>query len=373
MQDLFQAQSGGAEYLQRQLITYIGNKRALLPFLASAVDVVKARKGKKRIASLDLFSGTGVVARLLKDHSSRLIANDLERYSEATNQCFLTSSELVEWARLRDSLEWCEKEITKRFSPGWIARLYAPMDDKKIQAGERVFFTTRNAAYLDTSRQILDELDASEKALLLGPLLAKASVHANTSGVFKGFYKDRNGVGQFGGHGKDALTRILRPINLELPFLTPTDCEWRVTREDANELIRRPDLGEFDLAYLDPPYNQHPYGSNYFMLNLVADYVEPQEISSVSGIPIGWNRSRYNQRREATTALLDIVERCPASHLLISYNSEGFITQELFERELAKIGNLRTMSTPYNTFRGSRNLRDRPIHVTEFLFLLEKN
>ena len=35
---------------------------------------------------------------------------------------------------------------------------------------------------------------------------------------------------------------------------------------------------------LDPPYNQHPYGSNYFMLNLICDYREPVEISAVSAI-----------------------------------------------------------------------------------------
>ena len=35
------------------------------------------------------------------------------------------------------------------------------------------------------------------------------------------------------------------------------------------------DLPPLDLVYLDPPYNQHPYGSNYFMLNLLVDYRAP--------------------------------------------------------------------------------------------------
>ena len=58
-------------------------------------------------------------------------------------------------------------------------------------------------------------------------------------------------------------------------------------------------LPPVDVAYLDPPYNQHPYGSNYFMLNLLASGREPaaEELSQVSGIPKNWNRSHYNKSR----------------------------------------------------------------------------
>ena len=35
------------------------------------------------------------------------------------------------------------------------------------------------------------------------------------------------------------------------------------------------EYADLDLAYFDPPYNQHPYGSNYFMLNLLVHYRRP--------------------------------------------------------------------------------------------------
>ena len=43
--------------------------------------------------------------------------------------------------------------------------------------------------------------------------------------------------------------------------------------------------GVFDLAYFDPPYNQHPYGSNYFMLNTIAkwDFIAPSLELNESG------------------------------------------------------------------------------------------
>ena len=44
-----------AAYLRSQLITYIGNKRALLPFVEAGIAHAKDCLGKTRIDFLDLF------------------------------------------------------------------------------------------------------------------------------------------------------------------------------------------------------------------------------------------------------------------------------------------------------------------------------
>jgi adenine-specific DNA-methyltransferase len=195
-------------------------------------------------------------------------------------------------------------------------------------------------------------------------------MYANTSGVFKGFYKNKEGVGQFGGTFKNALTRIKRNIEINAPILSSISCTSYVHRQDANDLAKNMD--NVDVAYFDPPYNQHPYGSNYFMLNLLCDYQKPTEISNVSGIPKDWNRSLYNKPQYAESTLFDAVESVKAKFVLISYNSEGFIKQDRFLSELSSIGEVSVMDTQYNTFRGCRNLSDRDIYVTENLYLIDK-
>ena len=127
-----------------------------------------------------------------------------------------------------------------------------------------------------------------------------------------------------------------------------------------------------DVVYLDPPYKQHPYGSNYFMLNLLSSYKRPEKISRVSGIPKDWKRSTYNSRHQATESLFHLLESCPAKFILLSYSSEGFIGYEEMTAFLARLGHIATLETPYATFRGSRNLKNRPQNVTEFLFLVER-
>lgn len=358
-------------YLTEQIITYLGNKRSLLPFIGKGIELAKKKLGKEKISSLDLFSGSGVVARYLKQHSTHVIANDLEAYSYVTNQCFLANKSDVDREELARRIANLKKKINNTLSPGFITELYAPADEEAISSKDRVFYTRRNAMYLDTARQLIEEEPAELRHYMLAPLLSAASVHANTSGVFKGFYKTAEGIGQFGGSGKNALQRILGEIELQPPLYSDFECTYEVCRKDSTELVA--ELGEIDLAYMDPPYNQHPYGSNYFMLNLLVDYVRPSEISRISGIPKNWNRSNYNVRTKAAQTLFNLVESCPAQFILISYNSEGFINKEEFLNVLQKLGKVTSLETSYNTFRGSRNLENRSIYVKEYLFLLEKS
>lgn len=358
------------EFLKTQLITYIGNKRSLLPFIETGIRHAKAKLGKDKVDFLDLFSGSGVVARMARQHSRVLHCNDLELYSHLVNSCYQTNAEDVDRQALAYELERVGREVRETAAPGFITELYAPKDDDDIQRGERVFYTRRNAIFLDTFCRVIARTPPELRAFVQAPVLAQASMYANTSGVFKGFYKNKHGVGQFGGHAKNALTRIKRNIQVQAPVFSSFRCESRLYNLDANVLVR--DLEPVDVAYFDPPYNQHPYGSNYFMLNLLCDYRRPQEVSSVSGIPVGWKRSLYNKAQHAETALFDAVENVNASFVLISYNSEGFVAHERFLSELVSLGEVSVMDTKYNTFRGCRNLSGRDIHVTEFLYLIDK-
>ena len=95
-------------------------------------------------------------------------------------------------------------------------------------------------------------------------------------------------------------------------------------------------------------------------------------MSNISGIPIDWKRSNYNKRNNVYKAFSELVKKLKAKYLLISFNSEGFIKNEEMKNILKKIGELEILETKYNTFRGSRNLRNRDIHVKEYLYLVEK-
>ena len=360
------------DYLSRQLITYIGNKRALLGHIGTAVERVRRRLGKKRLRVFDAFSGSGVVSRFLKGHSSFLISNDLEDYAAVTARCYLRNRSDVDFDAIsRIVADLNARVTTEPLPPGFIEEMYSPQDEAHITKQDRAFYTRNNARRLDNYRRLIESVPIDMKDLFLGPLLSRASIHANTAGVFKGFYKNRHTkLGQFGGSGSDALVRIMGEIKMEPPVLSRFDCEYEVLQEDANKVARS--LKDLDMAYIDPPYNQHPYGSNYFMLNLLVRYERPAHVSRVSGIPTDWRRSGYNVRAKSLPLLRQLLHDIDARFLLISFNNEGFISPDEMRAMLNELGSVDVLETRYNAFRGSRNFNNRSIHVTEQLFLVER-
>ncbi len=385
---MHESQTENPAFLSEQIITYIGNKRLLLGQIEKEVQKIADELGKSKLVSLDLFSGSGIVARMLKGHSSQLIVNDLENYSKIINSCYLSNKKAYPERECEEIRQSIIADCAKNKIPGIITQNYAPKNDDNIQLGERVFYTHENALLIDTYRNLIDKyLPETQVAqngqnccaqndlrkFFLAPLITEASIHVNTSGVFKGFYKDKNtGIGCFGASGKNALTRILGKIELKAPVFSNFESELTVYQKDAVELAKSKELPELDVAYLDPPYNQHPYGSNYFMLNLILKNKLDVEISEVSGITQDWNRSQFNKAATALTSLEQIVANLKAKYIIISYNSEGFIGFEEMKNMLSRHGSTQIIEIEYNTFRGSRNLRERNIHVSEYLFVVKR-
>ena len=357
------------KYLTDQIITYLGNKRKLLEHIAQEVENILQEMGVEKAKICDLFSGSGIVARRLKQYASRLYTNDLENYSYIINDCYLTNKEDFN----EDFYNHLYKKIVEsELIEGIITENYSPKDDNDIKEGERVFYTHNNAMRIDTFRKVIDDIPESYKKFFLAPLLYEASVHVNTSGVFKGFYKSKQeNKGKFGGEGENALERILGPIELKKPIFSNYDTQVTLFKEDANVLVKH--LKGLDITYIDPPYNQHPYGSNYFMLNTIIDNKLGNNISKVAGIPDNWNKSSYNKKNQALKSFEELIKDIDSKYLIISYNNEGFISFEEMQNMLDKYGELTTKEIDYIAFRGSRNLQNRDIHTTEYLFILKKN
>ena len=356
-------------YYSKHLITYIGNKRKLLCNINEIVVDIKKKLNKEFITSLDGFSGSGVVAILLKSHSSEIHVNDCENYSRVLNECYLVEPTKKQKTEIKKWIEKLNKHTENVI--GNVSTHYSPKNDSNIQNHERVFYTHENGKRIDTMIEIISRAPESIKNYLLAPLIVQSSINTNTSGIFKGFHK-KDGIGAFGGRNSVALSRITKPIKLLMP-------EWgdnthnpkvQVHQKDTNELIN--ELPKVDIAYFDPPYNQHPYGSNYFMLNLIAECTPnvPINPSGVSGI-LPWNKSEYNYAKSAKNAMVNLIENTKASFIIISYNNEGTIPMKEWLEILSNY-TYSKVEIKYPTYKGSRNLSDRSTHVQEILWIIEK-
>jgi adenine-specific DNA-methyltransferase len=384
-------------YAATKLIAYIGNKRALLPRLARTFLELSARARVDRF--LDPFAGSGAVSRLARSYGWRVMASDIEEYSRVVNRAWLGVSAddlprlfaaeggiaavLGSLNRLHPQREDEEPRLATPWSDrAYIARHYAPRDSAAPDWNrERLFYTRENAVFLDRARSAIEErrppgsggAAEDERALLLGALVYEAATHANTSGVFKAFHKG------FGGHGRDALGRILAPMELEPPLLwggPPSE----VGRGDAAAFCaQRP----AELCYLDPPYNQHQYGSNYHMLNTIAVWgrVPVSEARRAdgtllhkAGIPESWKESRspFCSRAKAPAAFASLFASIDSRFVVLSYNSEGLVPlEELFDM-LSDRAEVSLGSMGYVKYRGGRQSAGRRVRNREILLVAER-
>ena len=252
------------EYLFHQLVPYLGNKRRLLHLILEALEstgTLKRSDGRAPIFA-DFFAGSGVVSRLARQNGYRVIANDWEPYSHALNHAVLACTEAPAFKELggyQKAIDYLNRLPEVK---GWVTHNLCPRNDEIYDpARDRLFFKRRNGMRIDAIRQQIaawqaqGAIDDVEMSALLAPLLYSASFVSNTSGVFKSFHHG------WGGKTQTALERIE-----SLLWLTPSRfCEsdqkkgmaaemWCV---DAQHLANQMSGFEVDVAYLDPPYNQH--------------------------------------------------------------------------------------------------------------------
>ena len=378
------------EYLTQQIIAYIGNKRKLLGLILKAIQQTNLEI-KPGLKFFDVFAGSGVVSRLAKMLNFEIFTNDWEYYSYIISNCYLKTNkkDIEKLFGSEENFRNLLLHINSLPSPNeneqYITKYYAPKEediDAVDYKTERLFYTHQNALNIDKIRNYIEREfplnNTSEKNLkirniLLAELIYEAATHNNTSGVFKACHKG------FGGHNKDALTRILGEIKLNYPVLIDSDYPVHIYQEDANVLVEK--MPEVDIAYLDPPYNQHQYGSNYHMLNTIAkwDHIpaelvlnEKGELKEKAAIRHDWinTRSHYCYKEEATLAFENLISKIKAKHILISYSTDGIIPFEEMQRICMKKGKVSIVTNEYTTYRGGKQSNKRQNTNIEFILCI---
>jgi adenine-specific DNA-methyltransferase len=198
--------------------------------------------------------------------------------------------------------------------------------------------------------------------------------------VFKGFH---NG---WGGKTGTALYRILSDIKLIPPVLFDNKEKNKVYQMDSQLLAGILNKKEkVNIAYLDPPYNQHPYGSNYHILNTVALWDKPEinkcilvngKKKNKSAIRTDWRterRSAYNYKNEATSALDKLIQTIDSDYVLLSYSTDGNMNLKDVLEVFAENGKLSMVSKPYKRYRVSTPRMSKKPYNVETVLILDKN
>jgi adenine-specific DNA-methyltransferase len=280
-------------------IKYLGSKRRLIPQLGQMLEQSGAT------SALDLFTGTTRVAQAFKQRGAHVTAVDIARYSEVFAQCYIAAdSTQVDKDELREALDHLGS------LPGREGYFTATFCQKSR------FFKPENGRRIDAIREELETTFSSSPLypILLTSLIEAADRVDSTTGVQMAYLKSW-------------APRAHNDLELRIPDLLPgSGTAVRARAEDNTD-----QLGHFDVAYLDPPYNQHRYFTNYHIWETLVAWDKP-EAYGVACKRIDCRdeatKSVFNKKREMPDALKKTIASVQADLVILSYNNESWITLE---------------------------------------------
>ncbi len=330
------------------MIKYLGSKRRLVPHI---VALIRAIPDARRV--LDLFTGTTRVAQGLKAAGFAVTANDLASYSEMLATAYVAADA----RRVRDLTPALARLNALPGERGYVTRTFCE---------EARYFQPKNGVRIDAIRGAIDgeARDATERAILLTALLEAADRVDSTTGLQMAYLKGWS-------------ARSHRELELRMPALLPGS--GRAVREDALAFVARGEA--FDVAYLDPPYNQHSYHSNYHIWEtLVRGDAPPAYGIARKREDCRSTKSAFNARAHAWTAMQAAVLGVQARHVLLSFSNEGFFSAQaitaLLQERFAEVVTVPVASRRYvgaqigiHNLRGERVGEVSHLGNTELLFL----
>lgn len=332
------------------MIKYIGSKRRLVPRI---VELVREVPGARTV--LDLFSGTTRVAQGLKSAGFRVTANDLASYSEVLATAYIAAdAEQVDREELRTLLTRLNALPGER---GYFTRTFCE---------EARYLQPKNGMRVDAIRAAIarDVTDPTIRAIALTALLEAADRVDSTTGLQMAYLKSWS-------------PRSHNDLALREPALLAGT--GRVLRLDARQAVIA--AGVHDVAYLDPPYNQHSYFSNYHVWETLVRSDAP----AAYGIArkredCRTTKSAFNVRSTAWAAFSDVVRGLRAGHAIVSFNDEGFLALDaitvLLAERFGEVAAVPVLSRRYvgaqigiHNLRGERVGEVSHLRNTEWLFV----
>jgi adenine-specific DNA-methyltransferase len=307
------------------MIKYLGSKRTLIPVLSQ---LGKASGAK---TALDLFTGTTRVAQAFKKLGMTVTASDVASYAECFGKTWIElDSESVNRGELAEALAELESLPGK---DGYFTQKFCV---------EARYFQPKNGERVDAIRERIeaDYRDSWMYYPLLTSLILGADRVDSTTGIQMAFLKGW-------------ASRSGNRLELRDPELLPG--AGHSIRGDALEIVK--DLPAVDLAYLDPPYNQHRYFSNYHIWESLVRWDKPDTYGIANkrlDARDAEMKSPFNSKKTMSKALAQLVDDLKCDTMVLSYNNESWLSRDDLLDIASKRGHVEIVDFDFKRYVGSQ-------------------
>lgn len=312
------------------MIKYIGSKRRLLGLIGDVIGRVAAGP-----TVLDLFSGTSRVGHALKRRGYRVVANDHNAFAHVLARCHVEAD--------RDAVEADARRLIAEFNrlpgrPGYFTATFCERSR---------FFQPKNGARIDAIREAIaaQGLAPDLEAVLLVALMEAADRVDSTTGVQMAYLKQW-------------APRAFNDLELRMPDVLPRPAAGRCEAHclDALDAARRFPV---DVAYVDPPYNQHSYLGNYHVWESLVRWDKPEVYGvACKRIDCRERRSAFNSRPRSAAAIRSLLSAIRAPVVVVSFSDEGWLSRDEIESLLGGLfggrAHVATLATDYRRYVGAQ-------------------
>jgi adenine-specific DNA-methyltransferase len=307
------------------MIKYLGSKRRLVQAIAALAS------GCGATTAADLFTGTTRVAQELKRQGAFVTAIDTATYSEVLARCYIsTDAARVDKAELQGAIEELNGLEGKR---GYFTEVFCERSR---------YLRPENGARVDAIRDAIElgHRNSPLYPILLTGLLEAADRVDSTTGLQMAYLKKW-------------APRALRPLWLRVPELL--DGPGRAIRADARQAVSS--IGPVDFAYLDPPYNQHRYFTNYHVWETLIRWDAPDHYGIAckrADSKSTATRSEFNSRLTMSAALGEIVTNLDAAVVVVSCNDESWLGRDQLIEMCAARGHVELLEFDSKRYVGAQ-------------------
>lgn len=264
---------------------------------------------------LDLFSGTSRVGHALNSAGFGVLSNDHNTFAHTLATCYIQ----CDGPRIeRQATEIIDDLNRLSGMDGPFTRTYS-IDSRYLHPD--------NARRIEAMRNRIEtlELEPELRAVVLTSLVEAADRVDSTAGVQMAYLKSW-------------APRALKPIELRLPAILPNP-EGLACRAFNLDAIDAAHGLQADIAYLDPPYNQHSYLGNYHVWETLVRWDHPETYGiACKRIDCKDRKSDFNSKVRIEDALRSVIDAIDAPTLIVSFNDEGYLSREQIESMLSPLG-----------------------------------
>lgn len=340
---------------------FIGSKTLLLKNIE---EVINENISKAEVFC-DIFSGTATVANYFKKNF-KIISNDLLFFSYAIQRAIIGQNKVPKFdkiPRITNPINYfnnlSEQKLEKLSAKKrFFQNHYAP-------TGNRMYITDENALRIDFARNKIEEwhkkkyINDDDYFYLLASIVEGIPYVSNISGTYGAFHKKWD-------------KRAFKKFELKPLEIYDNKKKNKCYNADGLELIKKI---SGDILYIDPPYNERQYISNYHLLETAARYDNPI-IKGITGQrECSENeKSNFCIKNKMYGSLEELIKNAKFSHIILSYSTDGLMEINNIEKLLKKYGIIKSYKLyeiPYRRFK-SRDLINTK-GLNELIFYIKKD